>query len=75
MIILRIIGYAELAYIVTWFIQYIWGTIGFFVLLKASGYNEKFFIKVIDLDKKEETKCLLSKWPLVLYRMKKSKRS
>ena len=75
MIILRIIGYVELAYIVTWFIQYIWGMIGFAVLLKASGYNEKFFIKVLDRDKKEETKCLLSKWPLVLYRMKKSKRS
>ena len=75
MIILRIIGYAELAYIFTCILQYIWGTIGFFVLLKASGYNENFFIKVIDRDKKEETKCLLSKWPLVLYRMKKSKRS
>lgn len=75
MIILRIIGYAELAYIFTCILQYIWGTIGFFVLLKASGYNENFFIKVIDRDKKEETKCLLSKWPVVLYRMKKSKRS
>ena len=75
MIILRIIGYAELAYIFTCILQYIWGTIGFFVLLKASGYNENFFIKVLDRDKKEETKCLLSKWPLVLYRMKKSKRS
>ena len=75
MIILKIIGYAELAYLLTYILQYIWGMIGFFVLLKASGYNEKFFIKVIDRDKKEETKCLLSKWPLVLYRMKKSKHS
>ena len=75
MIILRIIGYAELAYLFTCILQYIWVTIGFFMLLKASEYNENFFIKVIDRDKKEETKCLLSKWPLVLYRMKKSKRS
>lgn len=49
--------------------------IGFAVLLKASGYNEKFFIKVLDRDNKEKTKCLLLKWPVVLYRMKKSKRS
>lgn len=28
-----------------------------------------------DIDNKEQTKCLLSKWPVVLYRMKKSKRS
>ena len=75
MIILRIIGYAELAYILTWFLQYIWGMIGFIVLLKASGYNESFFIKVLDRDNKAKTKCLLLKWPIVLYRMKKSKRS
>ena len=70
-IVLKIIGCVELAYI----LQYIWEMIGFVVLLKASGYNEKFFIKVLDRDNKEKTKCLLSKWPLVLYRMKKSKRS
>lgn len=75
MIILRIIGYAELAYLFTWILQYIWGMIGFFVLIKASGYNETFFIKVLDRDNKDKTKYLLSKWPVVLYRMKKSKRS
>lgn len=74
MIVLKIIGYAELAYIFTWFLQYIWGMIGFAVLLKASGYNEKFFIKVLDRDNKEKTKCLLLKWPVVLYRMKRNKR-
>ena len=75
MIILKIIGYAELAYIITWFLQYIWGMIGFVVLLKASGYNEDFFVKVLNRDNKNKTICLLSKWPVVLYRMKKSKRS
>lgn len=75
MFILKLIGYAELAYLFTYILQYIWGMIGFVVLLKASGYNEKFFIKVLDRDNKEKTKCLLLKWPVVLYRMKKSKRS
>ena len=74
MIILRIIGYAELAYLFTCILQYIWGMIGFIVLLKASGYNENFFVKVLNLDNKEETKWLLLKWPLVLYRMKRNKR-
>lgn len=74
MIVLKLFGYAVLAYIIIWFLQYIWGMIGFIVLLKASGYNEKFFIKAIDIDNKEQTKCLLSKWPLVLYRMKRNKR-
>ena len=74
MIVLKLFGYAVLAYIIIWFLQYIWGMIGFVVLLKASGYNENFFVKVLNLDNKEETKWLLLKWPVVLYRMKKSKR-
>ena len=74
MIVLKLFGYAVLAYIVIWFLQYIWGMIGFVVLLKASGYNEIFFVKVLNLDNKEETKWLLLKWPLVLYRMKRNKR-
>lgn len=74
MIILKIFWYAILAYISIWFLQYIWGMIGFIVLLKASGYNENFFIKVLDLDNREKTKWLLLKWPLVLYRMKRNKR-
>ena len=74
MIVLKLFGYAVLAYIIIWFLQYIWGIIGFVVLLKASGYNENFFVKVLNLDNKEKTKCLLLKWPLVLYRMKRNKR-
>ena len=74
MIVLKLFGYAVLAYIIIWFLQYIWGLIGFVVLLKASGYNENFFVKVLNLDNKEETKWLLLKWPLVLYRMKRNKR-
>ena len=74
MIVLKIFWYAIIAYIVIWFIQYIWGMIGFCVLLKASGYNEDFFVKVLNLDNKEKTKCLLLKWPIVLYRMKRNKR-
>ena len=74
MIVLKLFGYAVLAYIIVWFLQYIWGMIGFVVLLKASEYNENFFVKVLNLDNKEETKLLLLKWPLVLYRMKRNKR-
>ena len=74
MIVLKIFWYAIIAYIVIWFIQYIWGMIGFIVLLKASGYNEDFFVKVLNIDNKEKTKCLLLKWPIVLYRMKRNKR-
>ena len=74
MIVLKLFGYVVLAYIIIWFLQYIWGMIGFVVLLKASGYNENFFVKVLDLDNKEKTKCLLLKWPIVLYRMKRNKR-
>ena len=74
MIVLKVFGYAVLAYIIVWFLQYIWGMIGFVVLLKASGYNENFFVKVLNLDNKEENKWLLLKWPLVLYRMKRNKR-
>ena len=74
MIVLKLFGYAVLAYIIIWFLQYIWGMIGFVVLLKASGYNENFFVKVLNLDNKEKTKCLLLKWPIVLYRMKRNKR-
>ena len=74
MIILKLIGYVILAYLIIWFLQYIWGMIGFFLLLKASEYNSTFIEKVLNLDNKEETKWLLLKWPLVLYRMKKSKR-
>ena len=74
MIVLKLFGYAVLAYIIIWFLQYIWGMVGFVVLLKASGYNENFFVKVLNLDNKEKTKCLLLKWPIVLYRMKRNKR-
>ena len=74
MIILKLFGYVILTYLSIWFLQYIWGMIGFIVLLKASGYNENFFVKVLNLDNKDKTKWLLLKWPVVLYRMKKSKR-
>lgn len=73
MIVLKLIGYAVLAYLLIWFLQYIWGMIGFFLLLKASGYNSEFIEKVKNLDNKDKTKWLLLKWPLVLYRMKRNK--
>lgn len=50
------------------------GTIGFCLLLRESGNNQDFIEKVLNLDNKDKTKWLLLKWPLVLYRMKKSKR-
>ena len=74
MIVLKFIGYVVLAYLIIWFLQYIWGMIGLFLLLKASEYNSTFIEKVLNLDNKDKTKWLLLKWPLVLYRMKKSKR-
>ena len=74
MIILKIFGYVVLAYLLIWALQFIWGTIGFCLLLKESGNNQDFIRKVSDLTNKDKTKWLLLKWPLVLYRMKKSKR-
>lgn len=74
MIVLKLIGYAVLVYITIWFLQYIWGMVGFCVLLKASRCNPDFIEKVLNLDNKDETKWLLLKWPLVLYRMKRNKR-
>ena len=74
MIVLKFVGYAILAYILIWFIQYIWGIIGFFLLLRASGNNSDFISKVLNLENKDKTKWLLLKWPVVLYRMKRNKR-
>ena len=73
MIILKLVGYAILAYLSIWLLQYIWGMVGFFLLLKASKYNQNFIEKVLNLDNKEETKKLLMKWPIVLSRMKRNK--
>lgn len=74
MIVLKLIEYVILIYFSIWFLQYIWGMIGFFLLLKASGNNPDFIEKVLNLDNKDKTKWLLLKWPLVLYRMKRNKR-
>lgn len=73
MIVLKLLGYAMLAYLLIWALQFIWGLIGFCVLLKASRYNQDFIAKAMNLDNKEETKWLLIKWPIVLYRMKRNK--
>ena len=73
MIVLKFIGYTVLAYLLIWALQFIWGTIGFCLLLRESGNNQDFIEKVLNLDNKDKTKWLLLKWPLVLYRMKKSK--
>ena len=74
MIILKMIEYVILAYLLIWALQFIWGTIGFCLLLKESGNNQDFIRKVSDLTNKDKTKWLLLKWPLVLYRMKRNKR-
>ena len=74
MIILKIIRYAVLAYLLVWALQFIWGTIGFCLLLRESGNNQDFIRKVSDLTNKDKTKWLLLKWPVVLYRMKRNKR-
>ena len=74
MIILKLFGYVVLAYLLVWVLQFIWGTIGFCLLLRESGNNQDFIRKVSDLTNKDKTKWLLLKWPVVLYRMKKSKR-
>ena len=74
MIILKLFGYVILTYLSIWVLQFIWGTIGFCLLLRESGNNQDFIRKVSDLTNKDKTKWLLLKWPVVLYRMKKSKR-
>ena len=74
MIVLKLIGYVIWAYLTIWLLQFIWGAIGFCVLLKASRYNESFVNKILNLDNKDKTKWLLLKWPIVLYRMKRNKR-
>ena len=74
MIILKMIEYAVLAYLLIWVLQFIWGTIGFCLLLRESGNNQDFIRKVSDLTNKDKTKWLLLKWPVVLYRMKRNKR-
>ena len=74
MIVLKIIEYVVLAYLLIWALQFIWGTIGFCLLLRESGNNQDFIRKVSDLTNKDKTKWLLLKWPLVLYRMKRNKR-
>ena len=74
MIILKLIEYAVLAYLLIWALQFIWGTIGFCLLLRESGNNQDFIRKVSDLTNKDKTKWLLLKWPVVLYRMKRNKR-
>jgi hypothetical protein len=74
MIVLKLFGLIGFAYLGIWLLQFIWGAIGFCVLLKASRCNENFINKVLNLDNKDETKWLLIKWPIVLYRMKRNKR-
>ena len=74
MIILKLIEYVILAYLLIWALQFIWGTIGFCLLLRESGNNQDFIRKVSDLTNKDKTKWLLLKWPVVLYRMKRNKR-
>ena len=74
MIILKMIEYVILAYLLIWALQFIWGTIGFCLLLRESGNNQDFIRKVSDLTNKDKTKWLLLKWPVVLYRMKRNKR-
>jgi len=72
--VLKFIGLIGFAYLGIWFLQYIWGMVGFFLLLRASGNSPDFVEKVLNLDNKDETKWLLIKWPVVLYRMKRNKR-
>ena len=74
MIILKLIEYVVLTYLLIWALQFIWGTIGFCLLLRESGNNQDFIRKVSDLTNKDKTKWLLLKWPVVLYRMKRNKR-
>jgi hypothetical protein len=71
--VLKFIGLIGFAYLGIWFLQYIWGMVGFFLLLRASGNNPDFIEKVLNLDNKDKTKWLLMKWPVVLYRMKRNK--
>ena len=73
-VVLKLFGLIGFSYLGIWFLQYIWGMVGFFLLLRASGNNPDFINKVLNLDNKDETKWLLIKWPIVLYRMKRNKR-
>lgn len=71
--VLKLLGLIGKTYLGIWFLQFIWGLVGFLVLIKASGNNPDFISKVLDLRNKDTTKWLLMKWPLVLYRMKRGK--
>jgi hypothetical protein len=73
MTVLKLFGLIGFAYLGIWLLQFIWGSIGFCVLLRASRNNPNFIEKVLNFDNREKTKWLLLKWPIVLYRMKRGK--